>query len=125
MNIYLVLFPIALLIGLTGQLMLKKGMNHIGEVNLFSGGLTKLFKTSWNMFTNKSVFTGVLFFGGGTLLWVVIISGLELSFIYPLVSLNYVLTAIGSKMFFKEQITRMRWLSIAVIIMGVVLVSFS
>ena len=125
MNFYFTLFFVSLLIGLTGQLMLKKGMTHIGEVTLFSKGLKNLFRTVWQMFTNKFVIAGVLLFSCSTLLWMVILSGLELSYIYPMVSLNYVLTAIGSKMFFKENITKARWLSIAVIIVGVVLVSSS
>lgn len=125
MNPYLALFPIGLLIGLVGQLLLKKGMTNIGEVTLFSKGLKNLFKTVRQMFTNKFVLIGVLLFSCSTLLWLVILSGLELSYIYPMVSLNYVLTAIGSKMFFKENITKSRWLSIAVIILGVILVSFS
>lgn len=125
MNLYVLLFFVSLFIGLTGQLMLKKGMTHIGEVTLFSKGLKNLFMTVWQMFTNKFVITGVLIFCCSTLLWMVILSGLELSYIYPMVSLNYVLTALASRIIFKENITKARWTSIAVIILGVVLVSFS
>lgn len=125
MSIYIILFSVCLAIGLTGQLMLKKGMNKIGEVTLFSNGIKNLVKTVWIMFTNPYVITGTLLFGGSTLLWLVILSGLELSYIYPLVSLNYVLTAIGSKIAFKEKITRKRWLSILIIIIGVIIVSYS
>lgn len=125
MNTYLLLFFISLFIGLTGQLLLKKGMSKIGEVTLFSKGLKNLFKTVWQMFTNKFVITGVLIFSCSTLLWMVILSKLELSYIYPMVSLNYVLTALASRMIFKEKITKARGLSIAVIILGVMLVSSS
>lgn len=125
MNTYLALFPVGLVIGLAGQLLLKKGMTNIGEVTLFSKGLKNLFKTVLQMFTNKFVIAGVLLFSCSTLLWLVILSGLELSYIYPMVSLNYVLTAISSKMFFKENIPKSRWISITVIILGVVLVSSS
>lgn len=125
MNFYLILFAIGLLVGLTGQLLLKRGMIHIGEVTLFSKGLSNFFRTMWTMLTNKHVLTGVFLFAGSTLLWLVILSGLELSYIYPMVSLNYVLAAFSSRIFFKEQVTKMRWFSIAVIIMGVILVSSS
>lgn len=125
MNIYFILFFVSLMIGLAGQLLLKKGMNNVGEVTLFSKGARNLFRTLLKMFTNKAVLCGVMLFACSTLLWLVIISGLELSYIYPMVSLNYVLAAIGSKMAFKEEISKMRWLSIGVIIMGVILVSSS
>jgi len=125
MNFYFILFFVSLLIGLTGQLFLKKGMTRIGEVTLFSKGLKNLLTTVWQMFTNKFVLTGVLFFSCSSLLWMVILYRLELSFIYPMVSLNYVLTALSSKIFFKEKISKTRWLSITVIIIGVALVSLS
>ena len=125
MNIYLGLFAVSLIIGLTGQLLLKKGMNYLGEITLFSDGVLSFFKTIWAVFTNRTVLSGVFFFATSSLLWLIILSGLELSYIYPLVSLNYVLIAMGSRLFFKEQVTKMRWLSIIIIIMGVILVSSS
>jgi len=122
MNFYLILLFIGLALGATGQLLLKKGMLHIGEVNVFTGGL---FKNLWKMFMNKTVLIGVFFFGCSSLLWLIILSGLELSYVYPLVSVSYVVIALSSKVFFKEEVTRMRWLSIAVIIFGVIIVSSS
>ena len=125
MNFYLVLFFIGLSLGIIGQLLLKKGMIHIGEVNLFSGGLSKFVKTVWMMFTNKIILLGVFLFACSSLFWLIVLSGLDLSYVYPMISLSYVLTAIGSKIFFQEHVNRMRWLSIAVIIFGVILVSSS
>jgi len=125
MSLYLVLFFICLVVGLTGQILLKKGMNKIGEVTLFSKGMLNLVKTIRGMFTNVWIIFGVLLFGGSTLLWLVILSGLDLSYIYPMVSLNYVLAALSSKIFFKERISKMRWLSLGIIILGVILVSLS
>lgn len=125
MNFYLILFCISLSIGVTGQLFLKKGMLNIGEIILFSEGIPKFFKNMFKIFTNKVIIVGVLLFGCSSLLWLVILSGLELSYIYPMVSISYALIALSSRVFFKESVTKMRWLSIAVIIMGVILVSSS
>lgn len=111
--------------GIAGQLFLKKGMMYIGEVNLFSEGLFKFIKTVWVMFTNKIILTGVFLFALSSLVWLIVLSGLDLSYVYPMISLSYVFTAIGCKIFFKEHVNRMRWLSIAVIIFGVILVSSS
>lgn len=125
MNFYLILFCISLSIGVTGQLLLRKGMLHVGEINLISEGVAQFFKNMFKTFTNKTILIGVFLFGFSSLLWLVILSGLELSYIYPMVSTSYVLIALSSKIFFKESVTKMRWLSIAVIIMGVILVSSS
>ena len=75
MNLYLTIFFINLFIALSGQLLLKKGVMQIGEVTLFSKGLTPFFKTIWKVFTNKTVLAGVFFFSGSALLWLVILSG--------------------------------------------------
>ncbi len=122
MNIYILLFCLSLTFGVTGQLLLKKGMMKTGKMNVFSGGFIK---NVWKMFTNPFVFIGIMFFGASSLLWLVTLSGLELSYIYPMVSLSYVLVALASKFFFKEKVSKMRWVSIAVIILGVILVSSS
>ena len=125
MNIYFGLFFVSLTLGLIGQLILKKGMRSIGEINLFSDGLLRFIKLIWKLFTNKTILTGVFIFSCSSLIWLIVLSGLELSYIYPMVSINYALIAFISKIFFKEKVTKMRWLSIAIIIFGVVLVSLS
>jgi len=125
MNIYLILFAISLLLGLAGQLLLKKGMIITGKIHLFSDGIIGFFKNLIKMFLNKVIIMGVILFASSSFLWLVILDGLELSYIYPMVSLNYVLIALCSKFFFKEEVNKMRWLSIAIIILGVMLVSYS
>lgn len=125
MNIYLILFLICLFAGLIGQMLLKKGMRSVGEIHLFANGFQGFVKSVWSMFTHKVIILGVILFAANTLLWLIILSGLELSYIYPMVSINYVLIALTSRIFFKEKVDKMRWLSIFIIICGVVLVSLS
>ena len=115
-------FISSLLFGVVGQLMLKKGMNKVGEISLLKDNLIK---TIFKMFTNKSVLTGVFIFGFSMIFWMFALSGLELSYIYPMVSITYVLIALGSKIFFKENVTWKRWISIIIICIGVSLVSIT
>lgn len=125
MNIYLTLFFINLAIGLVAQMSLKKGINSVGEIHLFADGVQGFVKSIWSIFTHKVILFGVFLFAASSLLWLVVLSGLDLSYIYPMVSLNYVFIAFASRLVFKEKVTRMRWLSIFVIICGVALVSLS
>jgi drug/metabolite transporter (DMT)-like permease len=48
---------------------------------------------------------------------------MELSFVYPFVALNYVLILFGSYFLFKETITPLKIVGVAVIIIGVYLVA--
>ena len=108
--------------GIAGQLLLKNGMNKVGKISLLE---ENIFKNIWKMFTNLSVTIGTIIFGFSIVLWLFALSGLDLSYAYPLVSINYVVIALLSKMFFKEKINLMRWVSIFIICFGVVLVSIT
>jgi drug/metabolite transporter (DMT)-like permease len=57
--------------------------------------------------------------------WLVVLSRLELSLVYPMVSVAYILVALFSWFFFKENVNLVRWLGILVIVMGVFLISRS
>ena len=110
-----------ILLGSIAQVLLKKGMKENPVQLSFKGLFTTLIK----MYTNKFVFLGSLIYASSTIIWIGIISKVELSYAYPMVSLNFVIVALLSKIFFKEYVTKVRWLSIFLIITGVVLLSFS
>jgi uncharacterized membrane protein len=50
---------------------------------------------------------------------------MELSLVYPMVSVAYVLVALFSWYYFKENLSVIRWAGIALIILGVFLISRS
>ena len=58
-------------------------------------------------------------------LWLVGLQHLDLSYAYPLVSLGYVLVTLLSAVCFDEQVNRQRWLAVAVISLGVILIAGS
>ena len=115
-----IILGISILLAVTGQLLMKKGMLVFGTFPV-SQFLSKIIP----MFLNPYVFVGFACFGLSSVFWLVILSRLELSLVYPMVSVAYVLVAIASLIFFKENVTLMRWLGIMVIIFGVFLISRS
>jgi multidrug transporter EmrE-like cation transporter len=46
----------------------------------------------------------------------------ELSVLYPMVSLGYIFTLLWSRIFFKEPLTRVKFLGLSLIVLGVVFV---
>lgn len=119
MGNYLIL-AVSISLAVAGQLLMKKGMMAVG-----SFPVNELFVNLIRMFLNPFVFFGFAAFGLSSIFWLVVLSRLELSFVYPLVSVAYVIVAIASLIFFHEQVTLIRWLGIAVIVAGVFLISRS
>ena len=111
----LVLVAISIVLGVVGQLALKKGMNQIGQISIRDLFTNKII----SIFVNPFVDIGIFLYGVAWFLWIVILSRAELSFAYPLLATGYVLIAILSWVFFKEQLTVMKMSGIALITIGV------
>jgi multidrug transporter EmrE-like cation transporter len=115
-----IIMATSIILAVAGQLLMKKGMMEFGSFPV-SQMLTKVLP----MFVNPWVFFGFACFGLSSLFWLVVLSRLPLSFVYPMVSVAYVLVALFSMVIFKESVTYVRWTGIFVIIVGVILISRS
>ena len=60
-----------------------------------------------------------------TLLWLLGLQKLDLSYAYPLVAFGYVFVNVLSALFFAEHVTLNRWVAVAVIGAGVMLIARS
>jgi multidrug transporter EmrE-like cation transporter len=107
-----------ILLGVSGQFFLKKGMNNIGSFyikDILSYRVIELVR-------EKYVVTGLILYVFATLVWLLVLSRAELSYAYPLLSINYVLVLIISKVFFNEEITFLRFFGIILVALGVGLI---
>src|SRR3989339_1113632 len=116
---YLILAT-SVLLAVAGQLLMKKGMLGFG-----SFPVSQLLSNLIPMFLNPFVFLGFVCFGLSSIFWLVVLSRLPLSLVYPMVSVAYVVVAFASIIFFHETVSLVRWVGIAVIIFGVILISRS
>jgi multidrug transporter EmrE-like cation transporter len=114
------ILAISILLAVIGQLLMKKGMLEFGTFPV-SQLLVKIIP----IFMNPYVFLGLACFGISSVFWLVVLSRLPLSLVYPMVSVAYILVAFASMIFFKEQVSVVRWLGISVIVVGVFLISRS
>jgi multidrug transporter EmrE-like cation transporter len=64
----------------------------------------------------------VVCFALATLLWLIALDATAISYAYPLLGAGYVLVTLLARVLLKEQISTVRWLSILVIIAGVLMV---
>ncbi len=117
MTNYLLLL-ISISLAVLGQILMKRGMQIFG-----SFPLSMLVYKIIPMILNPYVFFGLASFAISAIFWLVVLSRFPLSIAYPMVSLGYVIIAIVSFLLFKESITLVRWIGIALICLGVFLIS--
>ena len=104
------------------QLLLKKGLLAVGD---FPQNLSEAPNFFLKAYTNPYVIGAVFLTIVTALAWLLAVSKAELSRIYPFMALSYVLVALFSWWIFHENVTALRWLGVAVVCCGVVIVSKS
>lgn len=119
----LVILLLALVVEAVGVVFLSKGLKQIGEVQTVS--VREVGRIIAKGATNGSILLGValeaMFFGA--LLY--LLSQRDVSLIWPLTSLGFVITALAAKFFLKEEVSAARWAGVALIVIGAVLVRYS
>ncbi len=105
-----------------GQLSLKKGMTSVGKISF---DLNHLVPALLSAFSNSFVLLGLFLYGISALLWMAVLSRMDLSFAYPFVSFSYVMVVVLSWLLLKENLPMIRILGVLVICLGVYLVSRS
>jgi drug/metabolite transporter (DMT)-like permease len=111
------------LIGTLGQILLKSSMNRIGKIG--SGQLARPVSLAITMISDPGLVVAAFLYFGGFVLWLVVLSRLELSKAYPILALSYCLVAVASWVIFGEAVSPLRWAGTAVICLGVVMVGLS
>jgi drug/metabolite transporter (DMT)-like permease len=114
------LLMIAMCLTVTGELLLKSGMNRHGELNVT---LSTLAPTAVKLFTSPFVFGGFIFVFSGALFWLAVLSRWPLSLAYPLLSISYIIGIAASVVILKEKVSWIQVAGVFVIMMGVFLVS--
>ena len=77
----------------------------------------------WRLATNPFFLFGLVLYAVSVVNWVVVLSRLDLSVAYPLMSVGYILTLIAGVWLFHEPITSARVVGIITIMVGVMLIT--
>lgn len=114
------LLSLTIVLGAVGDLLLSRGMKQIGRVE--PGPAAALAQDAVRIFSN-----GDIWFGVGALLlffvcYLVLLTEVDYSYVQPASAVGYALVAILGAVVLGEAVTPLRWLGIACICMGVVLV---
>ena len=111
----------AILLGSCGHLLIKVGVTAAARGIPAAGLLTRVA----HYFLEPAAMAGLAIYGAGTLLWIYAVSQRNISFLYPLTALTYVIVAVGGRFMFGEVISPARWFGIAVVVFGVAMLQLS
>jgi drug/metabolite transporter (DMT)-like permease len=114
---------IALVFEAIGVVFLSAGLDQIGEPKTINAAeIMSLIKRGA---TNKNILTGVFFEAifFGFLLYM--LSQKDVSIVWPLTALGFIITSLAARIFLKEEISSVRWAGICLIVLGAALVTWS
>ncbi len=117
---YLPLIMTGVLLNAAAQLFLKLGMKRIGH---FEFSLPELAGLMPKLALAPFIWGGLACYAVSVVLWCVVLSRVEVSFAYPMVSVGYIVALAFGWWLLGENVTPIRVAGVAVIILGVVLVS--
>ena len=104
-----------------GLALLSGLLGGIGVVLLKKGADKFNFKISLQL-KNQYLIGGIVSCGTGMLSLLVALNGGELSVLYPLVSVQYIISALLSVKFLNERMNLLKWAGIITIILGIILI---
>jgi len=103
----------------SGHLLIKSGLS--------TGIATSIADPLWmrilHLVLQPQVAGGLTVYLLGSLCWIAAVSQQEISFLYPLSSINYVLVVFASSAFFHESLSMNRFFGVALIVVGMVLMN--
>ena len=106
-----------------GVVYLSKGLKQIGEVEQINAAeIIRLIKSG---VTNPSLLTGVFFEALFFASLLVLMSRSDVSFIWPLTSLGFVLTTLAARFILHEQVVPLRWIGVCCIVLGAGLITWT
>ena len=127
---------VTLSLGIIGQILFKMGMNR--EVNkervkIIGSDVKALAQRQFSkaaeavsaalrLFFSPYVFAGLAAYALSTILWVMLLKVVPLSFLYPLLSVGYVVILLVSVFAFHERVSFLRWYGVIMICYGIVVI---
>lgn len=120
--------PIFLLIVLTdigetaAEIFMKKGLNNIGIASVTFGNVLEF--ASRNI-VSPYIWAGAAIYVVSFMVWVAILSRLDLSIAFPIGSTSYIFVPIMATIFLGEKVSLLRWAGILLIVSGIHVLSRS
>jgi drug/metabolite transporter (DMT)-like permease len=106
------LIVVGVLLNAGAQILLKKGLQAAGGLDLHVAGLFRVLLQPW-------VLGGLAFYAVSVVVWLGALSMVDVNYAYPFLALGFLANALLARMFLGETIPPLRWAALAVIVIGV------
>jgi drug/metabolite transporter (DMT)-like permease len=114
------LIAVMVVAGPLGNVLLGKGMKHIGELAIWPP--SQLLHTGINIFTSGAIWSGIASLATFFVAYMLVLSWADYSFVQPASSLAYGVVALLGYLMLGEKVSPLRWAGVAVICLGVFVV---
>ena len=99
-----------------GQMLCKLGVNQ-ALIRERAGTLSVVFQALATPYAIAGLFT----YAVATVVWFYLLSRFDFSYVYPFMSLTFILALLASRFVLRETVPANRWIGVAVIVLGVIL----
>jgi len=106
-----------------GVVLLSKGLKELGEpARVTAGEILRLIGRGAG---NRHILLGVAFEAGFFACLLYLMSRADVSFVWPLTALSFVMTTLAAKFYLHEHVSGLRWLGVALILAGAALITWT
>ena len=106
-----------------GVVFLSKGLKQLGEVKQVNAA--EIWRVVKAGVANGNILLGVALEAVFFVALLVLLSRSDVSFIWPLTAMGFVLTALAAKFFLHEEIPPLRWVGVLLIMLGAGLITWT
>lgn len=108
---------LCVLLSALAQLSMKWGMTHLDNTQGMANSYLQALRSGW-------VWSGLMLYGMSAILWLMVLTKLDISVAYPLVSLGFVITIVAGVTLMSEPLSAVRIAASLLIVAGVSLLAF-
>lgn len=106
-----------------GQILFKKSTNSVdvGKIHGLSGHVSYI----RGLLTKKAIWVGFFFQVLCVATWIVALAQADLSFVFPIGSIQYIFILFGAHYFLGEKIDKMKFIGTLLVVAGIVIIAVS
>jgi drug/metabolite transporter (DMT)-like permease len=124
----LIILVVAFTFEAAGVITLKRGLDQIGPRYTERKATTPLWRNVLRLvgdwFTNRDVIVGLVLETAFFILLQYLLGQRDVSFIWPLTALSFVMTTLAAQFFLHERVDMVRWSGVGLIVIGAALISY-
>lgn len=108
---------VCVLMSAVAQLSMKWGMSGLDNSQGMGHTYLQALRSGW-------VWSGLALYGGSAVMWLLVLTRLDVSVAYPLVSLGFVVTIVAGALLMSEPLNMIRLAAAGLIVAGVTLLAY-